>query len=345
MAGRRVLVFSLPFWGHVSFCLGVANSLTRLGDEVSFTFVYPPPAWVLREIAAHGYAFDWTLKYVRSGLGQPDRDEQFRAVVAAETEMIHKARPDLILSDVRVTTPAAGRACGVPVVSVLRVAFRARIWRERWGDAQLTPYPEDWLAMRAPFVGYCRPAWVERRTIAAAPVESRPIVASLSTAEDQPRHLRVLMRALDGIGEEWVLCYPHPDEVASSSAQVVAWAEMDGLLAGARVLVCHGGLGILSRGVMQGVPVVILQTSAEQSVLFGEALEAWRAGILVRRRDLTAAGIREAVLRAQHDEALRAGAAALRRSFESLPEAPEVMDAALASAGVRVGGRWTPVSP
>lgn len=91
----------------------------------------------------------------------------------------------------------------------------------------------------------------------------------------------------------------------------------------------------------RGLPVVVLQNDAPHSTVYGAALEARRAGILARRRTLTAAAVRVTVARAMDDDRLRAGAAALRRAFEALPEVPEAMDRALASAG-RTDGRPAP---
>lgn len=329
LAGSRTLVFALPYWGHLSTCLALADALAAGDARTVFAFVYPPPDWVAREIAAHGHDCHWSLRYVRSALGAADRSTQRRAVVTAEAEIIRAVRPDAVLNDVHLTTPSAARACGAPVVSIVRCPYPGDRWREAWGDVQLAPHSPRWLPLPAPGVVHCRPAWAERRGMTSEAVEPVPVAAALCTADEQPTHLRLVLDAFERLEDEWVLCYPHADPAAAGSSRVVPWADVDALLAGARVLVCHGGHGLIGRAVMRGVPVVVLETDEPHTPIYGAALEAAGAGVLVRRADQSAAAVRDATRRAMEDGALRAGAAALRRSTEALPGIADAFEAAL----------------
>jgi UDP:flavonoid glycosyltransferase YjiC (YdhE family) len=281
----------------------------------------------MQEIAGHGHDCEWSLRYVRSALGRvPER----HAWIAAQTEIIRSNRPDVVLNDCYTTTPAAARACGVAVVSVARCRFARDDVRREWlGDVQLVPHAPEWLSLSAPDLVYGRPAWAQRTAMTSAPVEPRPVVASLSTALPDPKQLRLVLDALAHVDAESVVCYPHPDAAAAGSSRVVAWADLDALLPAARVLVCHGGHGVICRAIMHGVPVVALETGAFYSRVYGSATESAGAGIHVRWRDQTVRAIREAVRRAIDDVRLRDGAAVLRRSFEALPDLADALSAAV----------------
>jgi UDP:flavonoid glycosyltransferase YjiC (YdhE family) len=266
---------------------------------------------------------------VRSALGPSDRAEQRRAVVAAEAEIIRAIRPDLVLNDVHFTTPAAARAAGVPAVSILRCPYPTPGWRDAWGDVQLVPHAPRWLPLPAPGVRYCRPAWALRIGAVPEPVPPSAVAAALCTADAQPAQLRLVLDAFEHLTAEWVLSYPHPDDAAERSPRVVAWADVDVLLAGARVLVCHGGHGLIGRAIARGVPVIVLETDEPHTPIYGAALEAAGAGVLLRRRDQTPRALREVTGRALEDTALRAGAASLRRSLEALPDIADALAAAL----------------
>jgi UDP:flavonoid glycosyltransferase YjiC (YdhE family) len=322
VSGARILVLALPYWGHLSACLGLAGAMAARGATATFGFAFPPPRWVLDEISGHGHRSDWSLRHVRSALGSPARAEQWRAIVAAESELIRACRPDVVVNDISTTAPAAARACGVPVASIQRCPLTW--WREALGDVQLVPHPGSWLPLPAPGVVHCRLDGARRLGMAPAPIEPCPVVAALNTADAEPAALRLVLDAFEGLDHEWVVCYAHPDAVAASP-RIVAWADHDALLAGARVLVCHGGHGLIARAIRHGVPVVVVETEEAYPAVYGAALEAAGAGILVRRRDQTPRAVRSAAVRAMDDPTLRDGAARLRRSFEALPPVADAL--------------------
>jgi UDP:flavonoid glycosyltransferase YjiC (YdhE family) len=324
----RVLVFALPFWGHLSTCLALADAMAHQGSQFVFAFVYPPPQWVAREITGHGHECHWSLQHVRSALGHPDRLEQWRAVVGAQTDIIRETGPDVVLNDIDSTTPAAARTCGVPVVSITRCPFPEPWFKEMGGDVQLVPHSQAWLPVPASGAVYCRPAWAQRMGVVSTPVDPQPVLAALCTADAQPAQLRLMLDAFEQLDAGWLVCYSHPDEAAAGSRHVVAWTDHS-ILAGSRVLVCHGGHGLIGRAIMYGVPVVVLETEEPHTPIYGSALEAAGAGILLRRRDQTPLAIREATVRAMSDSALRDGVAALRRAFEALPDIADALPAAL----------------
>ncbi len=344
-APRRWLIFSLPFWAHLATCLAIAEQLTHLGHEVIFAFVYPPKRWMLDEIAARGHRCDWSLKYARDALRRPRWAEQFRAVVSAEIEIIRSARPDGIISDLYHTTSVSGRACGLPVVSIVRFvpdlvpALPTTVphptpveWNELvWGDIQLIPHGRSWLRLQTSRSVYCRPCWVERSIAAAAgpagsgPVNSPPsaqVLGVLSTASAWPRHRHRIQAAFERLGSDWLLCDPFsPDR----GERVTTWGDLPALLPKSRILVCLGGHQIVTRALTSGVPVVVLGTGEPHVEHYGRALEEAGAGTYVRAGDVTVSAIQEAVHEVLTDDRYHAAAARLRRSFESEPDAASAL--------------------
>jgi UDP:flavonoid glycosyltransferase YjiC (YdhE family) len=340
--GRRWLVFSLPRWAHLATCLGIATQLVKLGDEVQFVFVYPPERWMLEEIAAHGHECDWSLRYARDALRRPGWSEQFRNVVSAEVELIRTVEPAAIINDLYYTTPLSGRACGVPVVSIIRCipSFEptpppsrqhpsVAEWNELlWGDLQLVPHGRSWLEVRTPRAVHCRPCWVERACDLAATglaaqrppasLPAAPVLGVLSTASAHPLHRRHIQAAFERLDCDWLLCDPFSQD---RGPRVTTWGDLSVLLPKARVLVCVGGHQLVTRALADAVPVVVLGTDELHVEHYGRALEAAGAGIYLRAADVAPPTIAEAVRTVLADAGYQAATKRLRRSFQREPDA------------------------
>jgi hypothetical protein len=348
-APRRWLIFSLPYWAHLSTCLAIARQLTLLGHEVIFAFVYPPKRWVLDEIAAHGFHCEWSLKYARHALRSPGWAEQFRAVVAAEVDIIRSVQPDAVINDLHYTTSISGRAYGLPVVSIVRCVFSldsamptgeripeprptADEWNKLpWGDIQLIPHGRSWFKLRTTRSVYCTPCWVERSVasmtgaIAVKPSNSPPpaqVLGVLSTAAAWPLHRKNIQAAFEELRSDWLLCDPFSPV---RRERVITWGDLSVLLPAARVLVCVGGHQLITRALSSAVPIVVLGTGQPHVEHYGGALEAAGAGVYVRTTDITAPAILDAVHRVLADSNYHSAAARLRRSFESEPDAASAL--------------------
>ncbi|MFJ9559975.1 macrolide family glycosyltransferase [Streptomyces fuscichromogenes] len=97
------------------------------------------------------------------------------------------------------------------------------------------------------------------------------------------------------------------------------------VLAHASVFVTHAGMGGTMEAVQYGVPMVAIPQMAEQRVNAGR-IEELGLGVHLPRERVTAAALREAVLRVAEDPAVRAGVAALRAETGRSGGAPAAAD-------------------
>jgi UDP:flavonoid glycosyltransferase YjiC (YdhE family) len=82
-----------------------------------------------------------------------------------------------------------------------------------------------------------------------------------------------------------------------ANARVVRFAPHGPILDRAAAVVCPGGMGITAKAVAKGVPLVVVPFGRDQPEVARRVVEA-RAGVSLRKRDLGATGLRDAVRQA-----------------------------------------------
>ena len=97
----------------------------------------------------------------------------------------------------------------------------------------------------------------------------------------------------------------------------------DAVLERARVVVCHGGMGITQRALAHGVPVVVVPFGRDQLEV-ARRVEHARAGVRLMPRRLNRASLTAAVARA---ETLRDGAQRVANAFANAGGCPAATDA------------------
>jgi len=112
--------------------------------------------------------------------------------------------------------------------------------------------------------------------------------AAIEGLRDEPVRVLVTLADAHGVGE-----LPTADNV-----RVERFVAHGPVLERAVAVVCHGGMGIVQKGVAAGVPIVAVPFGRDQPEV-GRRIAESGAGVLVKRKDLSADRIRSAVRRAR----------------------------------------------
>lgn len=169
----------------------------------------------------------------------------------------------------------------------------------------------------------------------------RPLVlVSLGTvnAEIGERFYGVVVEALGGEAVQVVIVAPpHLVEVPEGIGNILVCERVPqlSLLASTDVVVTHGGHNTVCEALSVGLPLVVAPIRDDQPIVAAQ-VEAARAGIRVKFARVRAPELREAVTRALTCPELRAGAAAIRASFDRAGGARGAADAVEAELEVLV---------
>jgi len=339
------LIFPLPYWGHLSVCMGIADSLIHNGDNVTFGFVYPPDFWIHKEITERGHNCYWSLEYVRSAIEHPSWDTQFREVLRAEADIISRFCPDIIINDLRYTIPISGRKSNIPVASIIRclgsttlkknkrVGFlRSNLklnsisWNELlWGDIQLIPHAKAFLNINTPNPIYYKFCWSDQRVRTPADIEKKPIVCVLSTANPHPDILDLSIGALNNFKSDTIICYPHTYSDSCTDVSIIEWGNLNYLFSNARVVISVGGHGTIMRALMQGLPCIVLDSGEHPVPYYGLAVESHGAGIFIQRTSLSPDSLSRAIESILNNDIFRKKSGRLQSILQSQPDIVEAI--------------------
>ncbi|MBI5163318.1 MAG: hypothetical protein HY985_05380 [Magnetospirillum sp.] len=242
--------------------------VTRYGDD--FTLVPEIPDFGMRMLSSTEADLD------ASAAAYAGLHADWPAAIAAETERLGTARPDLVLANVPYVTIAAAAAAGVPVVALSSLNW-ADIYRHYLGHR-----PEGERIYRQMLAAY-RQAMVFLRCEPAMPmtVDNQFDVGPIARGGRDRRGeilarlgkgqgVRLGLISFGGIdhhlamaqwprleGWQWLSTVPSP-----SRADVLPWQQADvpfsDLLASADVVVTKPGYGTFTEAALAGVPVLYL---------------------------------------------------------------------------------------
>lgn len=148
------------------------------------------------------------------------------------------------------------------------------------------------------------------------------VYVTLGTLFNDPRLLRTLVDALDGVGSAVVTTGRDVDPAVLGT--VPAHVRVERFLAQAHVLplaaaaVGHGGSGSTLGALAHGVPLVLLPMGADQFHV-AECSALAGAAIVLRHDEATSDSVREALTRVLEDETFRHAARAVQDEIAAMP--------------------------
>jgi Erythromycin biosynthesis protein CIII-like, C-terminal domain len=162
-------------------------------------------------------------------------------------------------------------------------------------------------ALLPPFIEPCESAPGQGREIAASlpgTLKNDPVVVATLLKLEYPVH----------IDERELL--PEPRSFYEKRGVPISprLIDTETMARSAAVLLGHGGYHTAARGLVAGVPQVVVASDAEK-VMVGQALERLGVGILVKRSQLTVPDLRAAIIRAVEEPAFGEHARALAPTF------------------------------
>lgn len=148
------------------------------------------------------------------------------------------------------------------------------------------------------------------------------VYVTLGTLFNDPRLLRTLVGALDGVGSAVVTTGRDVDPAdlgpVPAHVRVERFVPQALVLPHAAAAVGHGGSGSTLGALAHGVPMVLLPRGADQFHVAGCSASAG-AAIVLRPDEVTSDSVREALTRVLEDETFRHAAAAVRAEIEAMP--------------------------
>lgn len=178
------------------------------------------------------------------------------------------------------------------------------------------PTFDERFAFVGPSVGESAGAW-------APPADGRPVVLITlgTTVNDRPEFFRTCAEAFAGLPWQVVLTLGKrvdPGVLGPLPANVEAhrWVSHPDVLPHCSVFLCQGGMGSLMEALYFGVPVIAVPHHPEQHI---NARQIRRLGLgaSLDKETVTAAGIRDAVLAVDRDDAVRRRVDLMRREVHA----------------------------
>jgi UDP:flavonoid glycosyltransferase YjiC (YdhE family) len=164
---------------------------------------------------------------------------------------------------------------------------------------------------------------------AAGEVRPRVVVTMGTLMPGRPEAMTAILDGLEPLGVDIIATVGHDLAPAAlgrrrASTRVARYVPMSALVAGASLLVFHGGSGTMLAGLAAGVPLVILPIAADQPENAERCLEAGAARVLPLD-DRGPARVCEAAADVLSDPAFRASATRIARQIEDMPEPAAVL--------------------
>lgn len=180
-------------------------------------------------------------------------------------------------------------------------------------------YPRRQWPSSFSFVGPC--AWQPGVGPPPEPAESgRPLVLVTASSEYQGDEalIETALAALAGEDVEVIATTAGHDPARFDpppNARAERFLPHEPILARAALTICHGGMGIVQKSLSAGVPLCVVGWGRDQ-LESGRRVEAAGAGLLIKRKQLSAARLRDAGRRAR---AMRPGAERMAAAIAASP--------------------------
>ena len=343
---KRILLFHMGgVLGHLHRVLALAEEIDAAGHEAILA-TSDGPLPILRALRPGvrlvGAYDDPGLKAGRSeissmiegrrgdrlnlrGMGPQDERgkaglaRQIELMAAADRALVERFEPDALVVDHRFTSGSLLRDYRDSIFHISPLLGLASLHKRVTGRL---PYPLEEARLLVPgirqiecwrrkipspagpgrieFCGLFRwQGWARLRGTQPALPPAEALFFFGSTGEAGP----ALRRAAEGwlsarwVGENWRgAAHRGPDPAV----------DLESGLAGADLLICHGGHGTVMEALLQGRPVIVLPSNPEQLEI-GRRLDKMGLGLLVRRRveTLTGADLAGLVARVKQDRLMR----------------------------------------
>lgn len=308
-------------WQHAASKLGdsVADALEHRGDEV-FALVFgeghantkaPQLAESAERWAADAIVFesgDLAGPAVAAALGLPSVHHSWGPMIPATWFEAAAARVGPAWNAFELAPPPLAGMFGGLYIDLAPPQF------------QREPPPGERVEMRPVFADPgAVPAWVSRL--------KQPLVyVTLGTLFNDPRLLRTLVDALDGVGSAVVTTGRDVDPAAlgavPSNVHVERYLPQSQVLPLAAAAMGHGGSGSTLGALAHGVPMVLLPMGADQFHVAACSASAG-AAIIVRSHEVNAATVNRALHTVLGDTSYRSAARAVQDELTAMPTPTE----------------------
>jgi len=281
---KRILFFCCEYWGHLSLCLGLANQLRKAGNECVFGFIFPPAPTIIREIHANGHKCLFELSNITEYTLCKSYNEKIDFEDEARKRLIDIVSPQFTIVDSVDFSICALKTLTCPFYKIVRTNLQESVYRPiyefykkkyyngrniAWSEMvnsnkNIVPHAPEFLRINNQATTYFRPSWGKLKDVQELQGEQYDVICVLSTAIECSDLLEKLVSVLSKFEYTVLICNSYAShKLCWGKITVVPWANLDGLIEHAKIVIHTGGHGSIMRSIMSRTPQIIVDIGAD----------------------------------------------------------------------------------
>lgn len=310
---KRVIIYSVDYFGHIIECLGIAECIRQSGYEVIFAFNLFPSKEIYELITSKNIKIDVSCSYTKIAVQDKSEEVLLSALIDSIAQTLLYYQPDLVLCDNVQLVPIICRKLNIKTAVVTRTnippTFNHELFiiinnilikkgiiakNETWklqellmGDVQVIPHSKFFMKIDVKNPYYYRSKNIKVKDMSSKCTPSFDIICVMSTAYDMGNCVNRLVEAFKETKYKVLICYPQAKECQIIHRICIEkWVNLDTLIKDSKFVISTGGHGIVTKAIIDKKIQIVLEVNEIFSIYYGERIEAHKLGKFLNLQDL-----------------------------------------------------------